>query len=75
VRPAEEKAAARTRCPVERLKQRLFDARALTEADFAGIVKHTRERIARAEERARQFAPIAAPEESAILRDFAVYAH
>jgi pyruvate dehydrogenase E1 component alpha subunit len=74
VRPAEEKAEARTRCPVERMKQRLLDASALTEAGFAAMVQSARERIARAEAQARQFPPIAAPDEAAMLRDYAVYA-
>lgn len=74
VRPAEEKAEARQRCPVQRMKQRLCDAGALTELGFDRMVRDTRERIAQAEARVRQFAPISVPDERAILRDYAVYA-
>ena len=74
VRPAEEKAAARTRCPVEQMKQRLIDAGALTAAAFSAMVQSTQDRIARAEAQARTFAPIAVPDEATMLRDYSTYA-
>jgi len=74
VRPAEEKAAARARCPIVRLRQELADAGALSEDDFDSIVAKARAEIADAEAQARQQPPISAPSESAILRTFDPYA-
>jgi len=74
VRPAEEKAAARARCPVALLRQKLAASGALTGAEFDSMVAQARARIEDARAEARALAPIAPPAEPAILRTLDPYA-
>lgn len=73
-RPSDEKAAARLRCPIVRLKQQMVTNAELTESDFAAIEAQTRASIKQAETRARGLAPIAPPAESDMLRVLNPYA-
>ncbi len=73
-RPSEEKAAARARCPVAQLRQKLTANAGLTDAEFDALVARTQANIKQAEAEARGLAPIAPPPEPAIMRAFDPYA-
>lgn len=73
-RPPEEKAAARARCPIVQLRQKLTAAGALTDPDFDSIVATARASIEEAEAQARALPPIAPPGESMIVRALDPYA-
>ena len=74
VRPPDEKAAARERCPIQRLRERLMSEGALAEDEFQSMVTRTRAEIASAEAQARQKARISPPDESTILSALDPYA-
>jgi pyruvate dehydrogenase E1 component alpha subunit len=74
VRPAEEKAAARSGCPIDRLRRDLTATGALGDAGFTAMVAETRAAIDEAYEQARSLPPLAAPPDAAVVRTFDPYA-
>ena len=74
VRPPQEKADARNRCPIAKLRTTLLLTGTLTEDRFDQLVSIARARIAKAEAAVRARSGLKAPLPAAILREFEPYA-
>ena len=74
VRPAQEKADARNKCPITTLKETLVAAGQLKEHEIQALATNARARIADAEAVVRSRGPIRAPNPPDLLREFPVYA-
>ena len=74
LRPQEEKAAAREKCPIARLKAALIDESAIQAEEFEAMVKRTREEIESTAAQVRTWPELRAGTAAQTLRKYPAYA-